>query len=901
MLSLLLSLSIAWATPTAENLALETEKVWQSLKPDDPLKSKMQTRLADLYFDAATEIAGQGDMSAASDKKLAAYRNRAQALYQSALTNAAQKSSKRDQIRLQFQVARLFADLGNLSKAQALWVSLTEQNLELEIQRESALRLAEIKETSANPADLKQAANYYQTAQNNCVKKAVCSYVGYRWAWVEYRLSRPDQALDRLLKAIDIADSSSQKEMLKDMLVFVSHSSWDAKKSLALVRKWKSTGGPDENQLLASYFSAGRRPEYRELLSVFLSEQPRTEYLISALEIDDQDGNSELVRQDLAALEKISRQPTETASREVEQKLYRTLVSWDGQRQQKPQDKELYLRGSEIFLVLFPKSADRLKVADGRMAVMVTGPEKIEWLSKWKQIALQNKDADFEKWTRQRLWQLGVQEKRSDLILEESSFLAATGSAKPEDRREYLYQEGRAWMAQNELPKAKARFLELSDPARNPTDDIQLFSLNLALSLAEKEKNYSQIVETSQGWLTHPKTQERCRTDQKWAKDCAQVEDIQKKAVFQVALQNSNRQSLQTFLEYCLKNEITPLSCQNAKVLARQFKDESVLIQVLQKEKDEKVLASEYEYAGRFSDAAQLQEKLLANQKADLKSQLKIAMLYEISGDTKNQQRIFRQILTTKKKGFDDGAQESLLYSVFRSSGLGVEEYYALPWNESRKAELASMLPQNKEAKEFLVAKCAPLGPAWEILHLNSVREKESELAKISIVGRNSEKNFKKKDVLLGKLATDVNCLLKGLSLEKQQQVAGHVSDIYGKFALDIKSVPLPQGLDDEMKAQVQEQIAQMAHPYEESAAKWLALKGASQAPNQWPEIPALPAAQSNSQQALLPASSIQKLQKDPDSIPLHQEIAKQYEDSGKPYLAAYFKDRALGLQKENR
>jgi hypothetical protein len=900
MLSLLLSLSIAWATPSAESLALETEKVWQSLKPDDPLKSRMQTRLADLYFDAATEIAGHGDLSDASEKKLNAYRARAQALYQSALANPSLKSSKRDQIRLQFQAARLMADLGQLSKAQSLWGALTEQEIELEIQRESALRLAEIKETSSNTGDLKQAAGYYQIAQKNCVKKAVCAYVQYRWAWVEYRLSRPDPALARLLKAIDIADSSSQKEMLKDMLVFVSHSSWDVKKTLELVRKWKSTGGPDENQLLSSYFSAGRRSEYRELLAIFLSEQVQGEHLISALEIDDQDGKLDLVRQDLSALEKISAKSAGNPSHEAEQKLYRTLVSWDGQREQKPQNQELYLRGSEVFLILFPKSADRLKVADGRMAVTTTGTEKIAWLSKWKQISLQNKDADLEKWTRQRLWQLGVQEKRSDLILQESSFLAAAGSAKAEDRREYLYQEGRAWMAQNELAKAKARFLELSDPARNPADDIQLFSLNLALGLAEKEKNFSLIVETAQNWLGHRQTQERCRADQKWAKDCAQVEDIRKKAIFQVAIQNNDRQSLQTFLDYCLKNEITPLSCQNAKVLARQFKEEAILIQVLQKEKDEKILASEFEYAGRFSDAARLQEKLFAGPHGDLKSQLKIAMLYEISGDSGNQLRIFRQILNAKKKGFDDGNQEALLYSIFRSSGLAVEEYYSLPWNETRKAELASLLPQNKEAKEFLGAKCAPLGPAWELLHLTSVREKETELAKISIVGRNSEKNFKKKDVLLGKLSTDVNCLLKGLSLEKQQQVAGHVSEIYGKFAQDIKSVPLPEGLDEAMKTQVQEQIAQMAHPYEESAAKWLALKGESQAPNQWPEAPVMPSP-ANVQMASVPETSIQRLQKDPDSIPLHQEIAKHYEDSGKPYLAAYFKDRALGLQKENR
>ncbi|MGZ5280323.1 MAG: hypothetical protein ACXWC9_10290, partial [Pseudobdellovibrionaceae bacterium] len=290
MISLLLFLSISWAVPSSENLALETEKVWQSLKPNDPLKSKMQLRLADLYFDAATEIAGRGDVTAQNDKKIQVYRSKAESLYQNALANLPAQSSS-EKIKLQFQVARLLADLGNLTKAQALWSGLTRQTLEIEIQRESALRLAEIKEVSANPADLKLASQYYQIAQKNCMKKAVCSYVQYRWAWVEYRLGQSDRALDRLLSALEIADSSSQKEMLKDMLVFVSHSTWPAKKSLNLIRQWMKTGGPNENSLLASYISAGRRAEYRELLQFFISEKPQVDHLISALEIDDQDGN----------------------------------------------------------------------------------------------------------------------------------------------------------------------------------------------------------------------------------------------------------------------------------------------------------------------------------------------------------------------------------------------------------------------------------------------------------------------------------------------------------------------------------------------------------------------------------------------------------------------------------
>jgi hypothetical protein len=897
MLSLLLFFSMSWASSTSESLAIEAEKVWQSLKPTDPLRQKMEPRLGDLYFDAATEIAGHEDVNAASERKLQQNRTKAQSFYRLAIADNP-TASKKEKIRLQFQIARLDADLGNLPKAQVIWNSLAEQNEELEIQRESALRLAEIKEISAVPADLKMASHYYETAQKNCVKKTVCSYIQYRWAWVDYRLGQTDQGLERLLESLKIADASSQKEILKDLLVFLSHSSWSSEKALELIRQWKSAEVINEDMLLASYNSAGRRKEYRELLAVLVKERKGADDLIAALEYDDQNGELDKVSNSLSLLEAIKSSTGANLTKDSEQKLYRTLVSWDAQRKQKPAYKDLYLRGSEIFLTLFSTSSERQKVAEGRLVVMDKADDKLSWLTKRKKVSVQQKDVAFEKWARQRLWQLGIQEKRPELVLQESAYLAKA-SAK-EEQRDYLYQEGRAWMAQNQLEKAKARFQELSNPSSNPADEIQLFSVNLLLGFSEQEKNYSQLVSQSQAWLENPKTAQNCKKDQKWTAECKQIGEIHKKATFELANLNQDRKSLDTFYAFCMKSEFLPLSCQNAKTLARKLKEQAIYLTLLRRENNETVLASELEYAGYFAEAAQRQEKLLQSQKADLKADLKIAFLYEISGDQKNQLKVLRRLVSEKKKGFANAEEEQLLWTILRLSPLPVDEYFSLNWAEARKAELASQLGSNKDAQKYLAERCGAFGPAWENIHLEQLKQTEAQLSKISIVGRNSERNFKKKNDLFAKLTEQTTCVLKGLSLENQQKVAAKMASLYSTFAKDIRAVPLPEGLDESTKAQVQAQIDEMAKPYEQSASKWTELKGSATVAAAWPEKQSLIAPKAMASSGL-PSATVIQLQKQPDSPSLMKEVAQYYEKEGKPHLAAYFKDRAGDLQKENQ
>ncbi len=175
-----------------------------------------------------------------------------------------------------------------------------------------------------------------------------------------------------------------------------------------------------------------------------------------------------------------------------------------------------------------------------------------------------------------------------------------------------------------------------------------------------------------------------------------------------------------------------------------------------------------------------------------------------------------------------------------------------------------------------------------------------SQISKISIVGRNSERNFKKKNDLFVKLNEETTCVLKGLVLADQQKVAAKMASLYDVFATDIRAVPLPEGLDESMKAQVQTQISEMAKPFEETAAKWTKLKGPGIVAAKWPENQSMTAQKARSS-SVLSSATVSQLQKQPDSLSLMNEVAQHYEKVGKPHLAAYFKDRASDLQKENQ
>jgi hypothetical protein len=128
----------------------------------------------------------------------------------------------------------------------------------------------------------------------------------------------------------------------------------------------------------------------------------------------------------------------------------------------------------------------------------------------------------------------------------------------------------------------------------------------------------------------------------------------------------------------------------------------------------------------------------------------------------------------------------------------------------------------NSETKNMLMKTCQDLGSAWNKMQIEQLKEMNFKQAKISIVGRRSQENFKKRTLALKALSEKAQCFLKGsLQTEARITVMSSIAKSYADFSAQIKAVPIPEGLDEETMKQVKEQIAEMAKPFDELNESW--------------------------------------------------------------------------------
>jgi tetratricopeptide (TPR) repeat protein len=239
-LLLICLLPVSALSISSKQLAAEQEVLYKRLASKDQLRPIMALRLADLLFDASTEVEKGKDFTSKQAKEMEVLRLRAIELYEGALsgfsgTFATPKGS--DALRIQFQLARLYMDQGYAEKADRLWESLAAQTAELRIRKESALRRAEKLELSSSIPDLQKAKSYYDIAFANCGTKDLCSYILYRRGWIYHRLGSSDLGLQDLLKSLESTEAGSVADIIKDIILFLSHSTQTPEKSVALIEK----------------------------------------------------------------------------------------------------------------------------------------------------------------------------------------------------------------------------------------------------------------------------------------------------------------------------------------------------------------------------------------------------------------------------------------------------------------------------------------------------------------------------------------------------------------------------------------------------------------------------------------------------------------------------------------
>ena len=161
-----------------ENLIKDVEQLRNSLSLKESQRRTLGLRLADLFFDGATDLGRLLAPTESETTKLATYRRRAISLYEEALTGADGFAPPAGNLKLniQFQLARLYQDVGNDAKSTPLWLVLVQQNELNDLKREAALRLAERAEKSHSKTSVAEADKYYQLAISLCAASDLCSY-----------------------------------------------------------------------------------------------------------------------------------------------------------------------------------------------------------------------------------------------------------------------------------------------------------------------------------------------------------------------------------------------------------------------------------------------------------------------------------------------------------------------------------------------------------------------------------------------------------------------------------------------------------------------------------------------------------------------------------------------------
>ncbi|MEK6705723.1 MAG: hypothetical protein AABZ06_08040, partial [Bdellovibrionota bacterium] len=206
-------------------LITEVDSLRNDLPINDPSRPLLTLRLADLIF---------YDAPGPQQKK------RAMALYEEALTGAGTTAAipaGMQRSKIQFQIARLASDLGQTDKSKVLWLELLSQNDLPDLQREAALRLAEMAEKVGSQSTITEAKQYYTRAIELCSSGDVCSYAHYRRAWLMKNEGEIEAAISEMKMALWDSKKQVKEEALRDLVLFLSLRTDDGRESLIFIEE----------------------------------------------------------------------------------------------------------------------------------------------------------------------------------------------------------------------------------------------------------------------------------------------------------------------------------------------------------------------------------------------------------------------------------------------------------------------------------------------------------------------------------------------------------------------------------------------------------------------------------------------------------------------------------------
>jgi hypothetical protein len=936
----LLALQLPWAlaTSTANSAYIhDLDGLLNSVDSRDVSRPQLTLKLADALFNEALTLSADPAPTGQIVKQITSDRKRSVQMYSEALSGLKglfPVPSGAARSKIQFQLARLYGDLGDSAEAEKIWKGLAEQDVLPDVQRESLLRLAEVLENRSGRDDLKLAEKYYRKALSLCTSQDVCSYSHYRLAWVIERQTRPQEAIDEMNQALWDVKGQVREESLRDLVGFMGALPDDGKDSLDKMEKLSARLKRPQliSDLSDAYFAHGNRKAGVYILDAVNRKNPTLKGYVRLMEEDYGFRDWAKFNAELdSAMDLATKGPTNPDA-ETEKIMRRLTVQLDGERATQANSAEGFKKSVLLYLALFPQRAERPQMIDGWIAAESDDNAKINQLKIWIQEEKQAGRPKEEQRLRKMRAATAQKTKNYAVVAEEMTELKGFAGSETQ-KREVIYQVAYARYQNKEYDKCLATFIELAAvPKSRVPDKWAIQSEHLALDILAQRKDYAAVVSQAQLWTKDPRFALWLKEAKDHKDELADIQKVETSARFEWATSLGNdKRALEVFAKYCADGVLAPKSCSNAQVLAVKLGEQTTLIELLKKQGKNDELAAELEASGEFAQAAQLVEKLLKNKGTASKDFLKVALLYELGGNNVNRDRILHEMITFLAKQKALGEEEPLIRQTLLDAEMINVATLKLPWSKENREYLSDLLVSRgkgtPDMQAQLVKMCRDTGPGWRKVTLVELRKLDDKQKAIHFAGNGSKRKFEARVSALKALGDKANCYMESTTAEQRVIIGTLVARSSEALAAEIKASPIPEGVDEEGRVTLQKALDEMSQPYVDKAAELqklvstqldkiedlkkrdnLKAKVAAKDDTLYatPSVentadlsPKAPLKVADAGSADVLKTALEELHRNPNQRQILSQLKSYYESNGNSRLAAYFQGRLLQLGEE--
>ncbi len=897
-------LAVSAVAPASQLLIEEAEKLRNSL----PRKEKQQRRtftirLANLYYSEAIKLSVDKPDDVKAQEKVKKYRQRALSFYKEYLSGdngEYEKASGEQKAAAEFNMARLYADNGDVESARKLWESLAKEGEEYpKIASESALSLAELLEAK-DPAS-KAAFEYYGKALAGEAKHDTRIYIHYRRAWIQRNQEKITPAIAELKEAMYDSKGQLKDEVVSDLIVFHTMSDINPKDAIEYFESLGDRIQQDDlvKRLGDAYLAAGKKDAAITVLAN--ANGKKADLLTQAKLLEETYGmrNWEMYEETLEGIKfPDTKSLDDKAQKKVNAILKRLIVQLDSERKTTPDTLPHYITTANLFLRFYPQDETSFKVVSSLAGAHKEPEARITFIKETLASPTFKLNAEQKLSLKEQLVGLYQKLGQHDAAAGEAKSLAAV-TGKKEDKRRFMFVEASELFDGGKVEAALPLFAKIAQ--ENGMDDMGRKSLMIVVREKGKAKDYQGAVKMAKPWLAQADKSE----DVKKSTEYKAVQEVYQSSEFEWATSIGDKpEALAVFNRYCNAKQFVPQSCNNAKGIAARIKDYDSLMALLKAENAADELATIYEENGFFADAAKYYDgKILSKADAATTDFLKVSLFYEIAGDLESRQKVLNKLANKlKKASFASEQEEALVLQTFKDAGMMTAAILPLPWSEGNKCTMMDQLVMqggNDGLKKSILACKEATGPAWSQIVLSEVNGLAAAQEKIKFHGKNSEANFKRRLNAIKKLDASITKYLKVADQETYQTLVTKGQQAYEKLSADIMATPIPKETPTEQLPQIQQALTEMAAPFQEKASAYAGLVAKQTQETTVAEKTEAPA--SEKQPEKVPQDQVQALvkvlNKDPENREAIRRLYELYKSKEQKRIAAYFEGRLNRLE----